>query len=614
MNGVHNFDRFRLDPDKRVLLRDEEIVHLTPKAFDLLLVLADHPGIVVTKDELMRVVWADSVVEESNLTQTIFMLRKALGDGSRQRYIVTVPGRGYRFVPELAATLESERGSPALVTANPFAASWRQWAAVCLLAVAVLTGYVGFRTHPARAEESSKLAVLPLENLTGDPSQDYFVDGLTEELIARLGRVDPGHIGVIARESAMHYQHVSKGLDAIARELNVQYVLEGSVRNDAGNVRITTQLVRVKDQRPLWTGQYDRPQDNPMALQSEVANEVSNQIQLALAGGRDHGDLARHLSHPPSSSAAYELYLKGRYFWNKRTAEGLQQAIVYFQQAADRDPNYAAAYAGLAESYGLMSGYNSSASPAEFMPKARAAALHALQLDPQLAEAHTARAVIAQDYDWDWQTAEREYQRAIELDPNNATSHHWYAEYLALQGRFNDAFPEIDRARQLDPLSLIIATDYGAILYFSRQYDRAIEQFRTVLDMNPDFPRAHLLTYAYAQQGQYPEALADSRRVGRDSPWEAAMTAYVYGRSGQKTQARRAVLKLERLGHARRIDPMPFIVAYVGINDKDRAFAYLRLACEHHSSSLTAIKVDPIFDPLRNDPRFQEFLRQMGLV
>jgi TolB-like protein/DNA-binding winged helix-turn-helix (wHTH) protein/Tfp pilus assembly protein PilF len=613
---MQQFDEFRLDPARRLLVRDEEVVHLTPKAFDILLVLAEKQGALVTKDDLMKAVWTDSFVEESNLTQTIFVLRKTLDDGNRQRYIMTVPGKGYRFVPELKSVSGNGHApSPAVTHGRPAMRYWREFAAICLMAALALSLYFRLRTHPTQADEVSRLAVLPFENLTGDPAQDYIADGLTEELIARVGRVDPGHIGVIARTSAMHYQQAGKPLAVVGRELEVQYVLEGSVRLDSGNVRITTQLVRVSDQRALWSGQYERAPDNLLALQSDVAREVSSEVQLALGRRRLTDGGVRDSPHPPNSSAVYELYLKGRYFWNKRTAVGLRQAIAYFQQAADADPNYAEAYAGLAESYALMSGYSSAASPAEFMPKARAAALHALELDPQLAEAHTARAVIAQDYDWDWQTAEQEYRRAIELDPNNATSHHWYAECLALQGRFDDAFPEIERAHQLDPLSLIIATDYGAILYFSRQYDRAIERFRAVLDMDPTFPRAHLLTYAYAQKSQYSEALADSRQLRpADNPWKAAMSAYVYGRSGQKAQARRSVQELERLGHASQIDPMPFIVAYVGINDKDRAFAYLRLACEHHSSSLTAIKVDPIYDPLRNDPRFQKFLRQLGLT
>jgi len=308
------------------------------------------------------------------------------------------------------------------------------------------------------------LAVLPFENLTGDAGQDYFSDGLTEEMIAQLGRLDREHLGVIARTSVMRYKHGQQQLEQIAKELGVQYVLEGSVRRDSDKVRITAQLVQMRDQTRVWARQYDRELSSLLILQGEIAQEIADEIHLAL--GNDHQRIAvdRTRAVSPSSYETYDLYLKGRYFWNKRTRQGLQQAIEYFQQAVTKDTNYARAYAGLADSYALMTSYGF-ASPHEFMPKARAAALRALQIDDSLAEAHTSLALITENYDWDWQTAEKEFRRAIELDPNYATAHHWYAEHLTWLGRFPEALRESERARQLDPLSLIIATDYGAILY-----------------------------------------------------------------------------------------------------------------------------------------------------
>jgi Tfp pilus assembly protein PilF len=264
----------------------------------------------------------------------------------------------------------------------------------------------------------------------------------------------------------------------------------------------------VKDQSHVWARQYDRELSNLLALEGEIAREIAGGIQLTL-GNVNHIDSARYqVSLSPNSYEAYDLYLRGLYFWNKRTAPDFERAIGYFQQATEKDPNYAQAYTGLADSYVLMAGY-SDAPPKEFMPKARAAALRAVELDDTLAEAHVSLAVIAQDYDWDWPTVEKEYRRAIELNPNYPTAHQWYAESLALQGRFDEAFVEIERARQLDPLSLIIGSDYAVILYFSRQYDRAIEQFRSVLDRESNFPRAHMVAYAYAQKGMYSEALHD---------------------------------------------------------------------------------------------------------
>jgi tetratricopeptide (TPR) repeat protein len=396
----------------------------------------------------------------------------------------------------------------------------------------------------------------------------------------------------------------------------VQYVLEGSVRRDSGRVRIAAQLIQLRDQTHLWTREYDRDLSDVFALQGEIAREIADQIQLTLGHIHEAAGPVSQSAGSAKAFEAYDLYLKGRYSWNKRTQEGLQQAVEYFQQAINKDPAYARAYAGLAESYALMGGYTG-LPPKEFMAKARAAARRALELDEQLPEAHTALAVIAQNYDWDWQTAEKEYRRAIQLDPNYATGHHWYAECLALQGRFDEAFSEIGIARKLDPLSLIIATDYGAILYFSRQYDRAIEQFRSVLEIEPDFPRAHMLAWAYAQKGLFADALADAEAQGghrEDNPWSWAVIAYISGRSGDRARANSALERLQNVKRHRAVDSLCFTVAYIGLGNNDEALLWLEKAYQEHSNSLTAIKVDPTYDPLRGAPRFQEFLRRVGLT
>jgi adenylate cyclase len=393
-------------------------------------------------------------------------------------------------------------------------------------------------------------------------------------------------------------------------------VLEGSVRRDADKVRISAQLIQMSDQTHLWARQYDRGMTSLLALQGEIAQEIADEIHLRLAGGHKQIATDPKPTSSPSSYEAYDLYLKGRYFSNKRTVQGFQQAILYFQQAVAKDPNYARAYAGLADSYALTSSYRF-APQNEFMPKARAAALRALQIDDSLAEAHTSLALITENYDWDWQTTEKEYRRAIELDPNYATAHQWYAEYLSFQGRFDEAFRESERARQLDPLSLIIATDNGAILYFSRQYDRAIEQFRVVLEMEPNFRRAHTLISAYVQKGQFADALADIEKWRRidDTPDTWAFQAYVHGRSGQQEQARRALKKFEELSQQRQLDPQfGLLLAHVGMGNKDQAFAVFEKACKDHSNVLTTLKVEPNYDPLRNDPRFQDLMRRVGLA
>jgi len=456
------------------------------------------------------------------------------------------------------------------------------------------------------------LAVLPFENLTGDATQEYFSDGLTEEMIAQLGRLDPGHLGVIARTSVMHYKHSEARLEGIGTELGVQYILEGSVRRNANRVRVTARLIQLRQPTQMWEQQYDRDLNNLLMLQTEIAQEIANEINLTLSKGTNQRSVLA-ASRAPSVYEAYDLYLEGRYFWNKRTARGLRRASEYFQKAIEKDPSYARAYAGLADTYALMSGYNV-IPPLESMPKARAAAEAAVRLDEGLAEAHNSLAVIAQNYDWDWRTAEKEYRRAIELDPNYATAHHWYAEHLALMGRFDEAFAEIERARELDPVSLIIATDRGAILYFSRRYDLAIAQFRAVLDMEPNFPRAHMLTFSYAQKGKNAEALEDLEKWRQvdDNPWRPMMLAYVYGHSGQQAKAQRAMKGLWELNRRHKLDPIMAAVAYVGMGDNERSLDWLEKAYADHSSSLTALKVDPIYDPLRSAPRFQELLGRMA--
>jgi len=359
------------------------------------------------------------------------------------------------------------------------------------------------------------LAVLPFQNLTGDAGQDYFSDGLTEEMIAQVGNLDPQHLRVIARTSVMRYKNSETPLDRVARELGVQYVIEGSVRRDADNVRIAAQLIQAKDQTHVWARQYDRRLTGLLTLQDEIAREIADEILLTLEG-HSHAASPRP-AVAPREYEAYDLYLRGQYFFNERTAGSLRKAIEYFQQATAKDPNYARAYTGLADSYALIGGYTS-LPPTEFMPKARAAALRALEIDDHLAEAHTALGLIVQNYDWDWQTSEREFRRAIELNPNYATAHQWYAEHLMWLGRFDEALRESERARELDPLSLIIAADKGAVLFFSRDYDRAIEEWRSVLEMDPGFVRAHLIRAAYREKGMFPEALADIESTRSASP------------------------------------------------------------------------------------------------
>lgn len=619
---------FELDQRTYELRRSGRVLKLERIPTELLLLLVEQRDSLVTREQIVERIWRPGVFldTDNSINTAVRKIRQVLKDNpERPRFIQTVTGKGYRFVApisEAPAERQISAAEPENLVEIPRAGAQarRPWAIplgiLVALAVALSVWQIWshYRASPRPAGGRLMLAVLPFDNLTGDASQEYFSDGLTEEMITQLGRLDPQHLGVIARTSVMHYKSGRQPLDQVARELGVQYVLEGSVRRDSGKVRITAQLIQVRDQTHLWAQEYDRELKDLLVLQGEIAQKVAGEIQLAFADHHSPAASARSASLSPESYEAYDLYLKGRYFWNKRTPQGFQQAIAFFQQAVAKEPNYARAYAGLADAYALMSSYTL-APQSDLVPKARVAALQAREIDPTLAEAHTSLALIAQSYDWDWKTAEQEYRRAIELDPNYATAHHWYAESLALQGRFDEAFREIERARQLDPLSLIIATDNGAILYFSRQYDRAIQQLRTVLDMEPDFPRAHIVEFVYVQKALFAYALADVNKWQRveGDPWNWAILAYIYGRSGQPVQARQALQKLEDLNRHRRIDPTALAVAHTGMGNKDEALAWLQKAYLEHSGPLTALKVDPIYDPLRSDPRFQDLLRRVGL-
>jgi TolB-like protein/DNA-binding winged helix-turn-helix (wHTH) protein/Flp pilus assembly protein TadD len=635
-NNLYRFGEFSLDAQGRALKRGAEAVPLTAKAFDVLLLLIQNAGRTVTKDELMKAVWPDSFVEESNLTQTIFMVRKALDETADRRYILTVQGQGYRFLvpvkeadkngPEIEApvAVPDARSVPEnqLDSHGRGARDWR--VAVIALAAVALVLIAGFtiwlwRSRHGAVEQPSRtmLAILPFENFTGDLGQEYFSDGLTEEMISQLGDLDPVHLGVIARTSVMHYKHSQESISQIGKDLGVQYVIEGSVRRDSERVRITAQLIQVKDQSHLWARQYDRDLGHLLELQAEIAREVANEIEFSLSGRRPIETAQKAAASAPGANSyeAYDLYLKGRYFWNKRTSEGFRQAADYFQQAIDKDPNYGRPYAGLADTFSLMSTWYVGPQN-ELMPKARTAALRALELDESLAEAHASLALIRENYDYDWPGSEKEFRRAIQLDPQYATAHQWYAEFLSWQGRFEEAFAESEQALRLDPLSLIIASDRASILYNSRQYESALKQCRSVLELDPNYEHAQdMMIPDYLQLGRYDEAVEGINRwATRDEgPEMWAWKAAVYSRSGHAEEADRALAKLEQIAGSRSDGTATLLIAYSGTGQKERVIELLQSAYSEHSNAVVQIKVDPMYDPIRSDPRFRDLLRRIGL-
>jgi TolB-like protein/DNA-binding winged helix-turn-helix (wHTH) protein len=651
-------DGYELDLGAYELRRDGRALKLPRIPMDVLKLLLEQRGNLVTRDQIIARIWGTEVFvdTDNSINAAVRKIRQVLKDDADEpQFIQTVPAKGYRFVAAvteivltagnesviaetaaLASVMRTPEGtspdaiSPDHATLAAVSESpadfkgWglRRWAigsAIALLAAAAMGIYLGSFHRPASVPPPTRvlLAVLPFENLTGDPGQEYFSDGLTEEMITELGRLDPEHLGVIGRTSVMLYKQNPKPLDQVGRELGVQYVLEGSVRRDSGNVRITAQLIQVKDQTHVWARQYDRELKNLLDLQAEIAQEVTDEITLTL-GDRRAATTAKHpaVTHPATSYEVYDLYLEGRYFWNRRTEAGFKQAAEYFQQAIAKDPNYAPAYAGLADTFGLMSTW-SMAPQGEFMPKARAAALKALELDETLAEAHTSLALIAENYDYDWGTAEKEFRRAIQLNPDYPTAHQWYAECLAWQGRFDEAFAESERARRLDPISLIIASDYLKILYYSRQYERAITQSQAVDAMSGSTSGTEIDCYSHIQQGKFAEALTEIQG-SEDDPQAWAIRAYLYGRWPQEKQLQHALAKFEQLAPKLGFSRMKVsLLAYAGSSEdkeKDKVLVLLQEAYAQRSPVLTQIKVDPQYDPLRSDSRFQELLRQVGFT
>jgi TolB-like protein/DNA-binding winged helix-turn-helix (wHTH) protein/Tfp pilus assembly protein PilF len=612
-------ESFELDFDRRQLRRYGQPVRLERIPLDILILLVDRRGEIVARDEIIARVWGGGTYLDTDnaINGSIRKIRQVLKDNPEEpKYIQTVTGKGYRFVADVQVRgavlpLEDEN----LPEKEP-KVSRSRWIPLTLALVVLVTAcaFYLFTARKANRLEPPKgrymLAVLPFENLTGDPSQDYFSDGLTEEMISHLGNVDPAHLGIIARTSVMQYKNSKDGLDRIGRELGVQYALEGSVRRESGKVRITAQLVQVKDQTHMWAREYDRDLSSLLKLENEIANEVAQEIRLTLVKNRaPRGE--QTLS--PDEYAAYDAYLRGRYFWNKRTDEGFRLAIKAFEEAIAKNPNYARAYVGLADSYALISGYDL-APKNETIPQARAAVEKALALDDSLAEAHASKALIAQNYDWDWQRAETEYRKAIDLDPNYATARHWYAEFLTVHGRFPEALEEIERARLLDPRSLIIAADRGAILYCTRRYSEATQQLREVLEMEPNFPRAHIVVFAYVEQGMTQDALRDVAEWQKfqDGPFTWMLFAYVHGRAGHKSEARRFLRKLELEKSKRYVDSSKLAVAYLGVGNNKESLKWLEKGFSERSTAMVWLKVDPAYDPLRSEPRFQALLRNVG--
>jgi len=642
------FGTYEFDLRSGELLKHGIRIKLQEQPSQILAILLEHHGEMVTREQLQHRLWpSDTFVDfDHSLNTAVMRLREALSDSSENpRFIETLPRRGYRFLAPVevksssasepspaqsvevavSQTADSKVGSASAALLPAFSATAakpekrvRRPMLVTLSAIAIiLAGVFAFRylksPSPATGPSSqlTSLVVLPFENLSADKDQAYFADGMTDELIAHLAKIRS--LRVISRTSSMEYKGTHKTLSQIARDLNVDSVVEGTVLRSGDRVRITAELVQVATDRHLWAETYESQLGDILTLQNHVASAIVNEIRVKLTPE----DQVRLATTRPVSTQSYENYLKCRYYWNKRSQEGLTKAIDYFQLATEQDPNYALAYAGLADCYSIIgSAIVGTVPAAEVAPKARAAALKSLELDNTLAEAHTSLATVRFNYDWDWNAAASGFRRAVELNPSYATAYQRNSLYLMSMGRTSESIAEMNRAHDLEPLSISMNFSLGWRLYMAREYDQAIEQLRNTIDMDPDFVLPHLvLGQAYEQKKMYDQAIAELRRaaeISKSSPPAIAALARTYAVSGRTGEARTLLDQLMEQSKKRYVSPFYVAIVYAGLGENDRALDWLDKAYADHSNAIVFAKVDPQLDTLRATSRFQSLLHRLA--
>jgi TolB-like protein/DNA-binding winged helix-turn-helix (wHTH) protein/Flp pilus assembly protein TadD len=608
---VYAFGAFRLDAALRRLERDGHGIPLSPKAFDILVALVERRHRVVEKAELMQLVWPASFVEEANLSQTIFVLRKTLGEQPDGRpFIETVPRRGYRFAADVGVSEQAVRPSPP-VASEPPSPTFR-WGRLILTAAAlaaiIAVGLVAWRGATTAAPSIRSIAVLPLTNLSGQSSEDYFADGLTEALIADLAQV--GSLRVVSRTSTLAYRKTAKPSAAVGRELGVDGFIEGSVVRAGERVRVTVQLIHAASDRNLWARNYERRLADVLDLQREIARTVADEISAALTPIE-----RRRLERTaPADPRAHDAYLRGRFEFNKRTREGFLAAIRHFEEAIAVDAKLAAAYSGLADCYTLLAGFLHIA-PRQAIPRAEAAAVKALQIDPDLPDAHVSLGYIRLRYDYDWPRAEAEFRRAIALNPNSELAHHWYALSLAWVGRFEDARAEIGRAGLVDPLSRAVLTSAGLVHYIARDYERAVAEFDRVLSMDPvNVVAFRRRGWAYQMLGRHESAIASFERAHQLSGGDIIETAALgrgYAMGGRRADALRFVDDLRTRDPGGDLTAYSLAEIHAALGDGPAALSWLERAYETRSIWFVWIRNEPVFDRLRSDPRFTTLVQRV---
>ena len=635
-------DGFELDRNSYELRRAGRALKLERIPLDILFLLAERRGQLVTREDIIGKIWGKDVFldTDSSINGAIRKIRQVLRDDPESPvFVQTVTGKGYRFIAvvtepivaveqgnisqklESPDTYRQDGNSPS--SRRPLGAAWKLWPSAALLAaLLVVILAVGAyelsqrsRLQSAGMQPRVMLAVLPFANLSNDPEQEYFSDGLTEETITDLGELNPERLGVIARTSAASYKHTTKTIAQIGRELGVDYILEGSVRREGGVARISAQLIRVKDQVHLWAHNYERETGGLLALQNELGRAIAQQVQVKLAppyGGRSTNKYA-------PNPDAYELYLKGRFYLNQRTFTEINKSTEYFHRSIEKDPGFALGYAGLADSY-LALGISS---PQEFYPKVKAAASRALELDADLPEAHAALGAEKADFEYDWQGAEQEFKRSIELNPNYAEAHFRYAwTYLTPRGDSEQAIAEMKKALELDPFSRIYNTVFGLTYFYARKYDQAEEQFKKAIELNPDF----FVTYyhrawLYSQLGQYQNAIGELTKgrllSANDRAVKAAASEDValrkaFAAEGATGFWQQLLTSNEKAG--REIGEFDIPQLYARLGEKEKALEWLNRNYEERRALGTLLNVDPAFDSLRSDQRFADLVRRMGLT
>lgn len=625
------FGAYEVDWETGELRKHGVRIKLQAQPFQVLEMLLEHPGALVTREELKRKLWPIDTFGDFDhgLNKAINKIREALADSAlNPRYIETVARRGYRFiapvttvdepriqvqavaghVPDTKQENHERIGKPETRPAIAKSLVWKIAGAALFLFFASL--FIWKVQLAANHSDIQSLAVLPLENLSTDVSQEYFADGMTDELITALGTIHG--LRVISRTSVMLYKHAAKPLSAIGRELSVDAVVEGTVLVSGQQVRITAQLIRVATDDHLWSQSYEGDLRDTLQLQDRVARAIAGYIRLKVSSRGEASLSHTNVVNPDAQDA----YLRGRYFWNKRTEQGLKKAIGYFHQAISIDPNYAQAYSGLADSYALLGDWEYGAlAPKEAFPKAKAAATAALRLNDTLSEAHASLAFCLDLFDWDWKLAEIEFKRAIALNQNYATAHQWYAWHLLLTGRKEQAISELKKAEVLDPLSLIISADIADALLIARRYSESIRQSEQTIEMDPSFAMGHYqLGQSLAQIHNNNVAILELRQAIELSGGNRLCTsqlAYVYAVSGRPNEAKRILEQLKGGSNQSYSNAADIALIYAGLNDKDQAFAWLEKAYEPRFNPSVLLR--PAFDILRSDPRFENLMHRLDL-